>query len=82
MRGRAFSAAIGVAHVEFYRTERSIQFIITDRGEGFDWSPYFEISIDRLLDTHGRGIFMANTTSFDQLEYRGCGNQVVETVQL
>ena len=36
---------------------------------------------ERAYDTHGRGIAMANTLSFDPIEYRGKGNRVVTTLQ-
>jgi sigma-B regulation protein RsbU (phosphoserine phosphatase) len=37
---------------------------------------------DRAFDTHGRGIAMANKLSFDTIEYRGNGNQVIAVLQL
>ena len=66
--------------VEFERRENSIKFAILDQGEGFDWQKYLEISPDRALDSHGRGIAIANLISFDTIEYYGCGNEVRVTV--
>ena len=36
-----------------------------------------EMSPERAFDTHGRGIAMSRLLSFDALDYRGCGNEVV-----
>ena len=35
-----------------------------------------EICPERAFDSHGRGIAMANSISFDRIEYRGTGNKV------
>lgn len=74
--------AAKVAEVAFERSESSIRFVIRDRGPGFDWQRYLHVDPQRAFDTHGRGIAMANRLSFSHLEYRGCGNEVVGTVQL
>jgi DNA-binding response OmpR family regulator len=66
--------------VEFERRENSIMFAILDQGDGFEWQKYLELSPDRALDSHGRGIAMANSISFDKIEYRGNGNEVCVTV--
>ncbi|MEO5334913.1 MAG: response regulator [Magnetococcus sp. YQC-5] len=52
-------------------------FLIKDQGDGFDWGKYLTFDPRRATHTHGRGIAMANTISFDRLEYRGKGNEVV-----
>lgn len=52
-------------------------FEVSDEGAGFDWSPYMEMSPERAFDTHGRGIAMSRLVSFDKMEYRGAGNQVL-----
>jgi hypothetical protein len=44
---------------------------------GFDWQKYLEISPERAYDPNGRGIAMARMISFDSVEYRGLGNEVV-----
>jgi CheY-like chemotaxis protein len=69
------------AEVRFERENGEVRFIIRDRGDGFDWTRYFEIDPARAFDTHGRGILMARHFSFDSLEYRGCGNEVVATIR-
>lgn len=63
--------------VFFERREREICFTIRDDGPGFDWERYIEADPRRAFDTHGRGILIATRLSFDQLEYRGTGNEVV-----
>jgi len=65
-----------LATVEFERNENSIIFAIIDQGAGFEWQRYLELSPERALDSHGRGIAMANSISFDKIEYRGNGNEV------
>ncbi len=68
--------------VHFRRDSDCIRVTITDQGEGFDWRKYQEMDPERAFDTHGRGIAMSRMLSFDALEYRGCGNEVVATVAL
>ncbi len=66
--------------VEFNRTKNQQTFTIIDQGDGFSWQQYMEISPERALNSHGRGIAMAKTISFDSIEYRGKGNEVYVTV--
>jgi len=66
--------------VEFNRTKNQQAFTIIDQGEGFSWKEYMEISPERALNSHGRGIAMAKTISFDSIEYCGKGNEVYVTV--
>lgn len=70
------------AQVTFERTDDSIRFVIRDQGPGFDWKTYLHVDPQRAFDTHGRGIAIASRLSFSQLEYRGCGNEVVGTIRL
>jgi len=69
-----------LATVEFERNEDEIVFIIMDQGAGFEWANYLNPSPDRAFDSHGRGIAMARSISFDQIEFRGNGNEVSVTV--
>jgi hypothetical protein len=55
---------------------------IKDQGQGFDWRQYLQFSVERVTDPHGRGIATSKMVSFDQMEYQGCGNEVVCTVNL
>lgn len=68
------------ATVEFERNDNKIVFIILDQGDGFEWESYIDISPDRAFDSHGRGIAMARSISFDEIEFRGNGNEVSVTV--
>ena len=69
-----------VATVEFERKENIIEFIIADQGSGFEWKNYLALNPDRAFDSHGRGIAMAKSISFDQIEFRGNGNEVSVSV--
>jgi CheY-like chemotaxis protein/anti-sigma regulatory factor (Ser/Thr protein kinase) len=66
--------------VGLLRRDDRIELTISDDGAGFDWNPYLEIQPERVFDLHGRGIAMSRMTSFDTVEYRGSGNEVVLTV--
>lgn len=63
--------------VLFERDGQLARFTIRDEGPGFDSSRFLEIDPQRAFDTHGRGIAMARRLSFESLEYRGSGNEVV-----
>lgn len=65
------------ARLNIVRSAAGVQFVIRDEGKGFDWLPFIEMSPARAFDTHGRGIAMSKLLSFDRLEFRGCGNEVV-----
>ncbi len=69
-----------LVEVAFVRQETGVQITITDQGVGFDWQSYLTIDENRAFDSHGRGIAMAKLISFDAIEYRGVGNQVVCTL--
>lgn len=66
--------------VAFCRNDEGVSITIIDQGEGFDWRPYLDFSPERAFDVHGRGISVARMLSFDCLEYRGVGNEVIVTV--
>ena len=74
--------AAKTATLEFERTDKSVLFRIKDQGAGFDWARYVKVTPERACDTHGRGIVIAATLSFDHLEYRGPGNEACATVLL
>jgi len=63
--------------VTFERDDGEIRITIRDEGAGFDWRCYLEPDPKRVFDTHGRGIVIARRLTFDTLEYRGSGNEVV-----
>jgi len=63
--------------VRYRRNAHAVEVVITDEGEGFDWLRYMEMTPERAFDQHGRGIAMSRALSFDDIEYRGKGNEVV-----
>jgi len=64
------------ATLEFQRSNGEIKIIVKDQGSGFDWQPYLQMSADRAMHNHGRGIAMAGMLSFSRVEYQGNGNEV------
>lgn len=70
-----FASRMAILKIE--RLDGETRFTIRDQGTGFDWSRYLELSPERAFDTHGRGIAMAGMLSFDAIEYRGSGNEVI-----
>jgi CheY-like chemotaxis protein/anti-sigma regulatory factor (Ser/Thr protein kinase) len=74
--------ACKVVEVDYARVNGEILITITDQGEGFDWRPFMELSAERAFDTHGRGIAMSRLLSFDRLEYRGNGNEVLAVLNV
>jgi CheY-like chemotaxis protein len=59
-----------------------IRLTVSDEGEGFDCKKYMDISPERAFDPNGRGIAMSNMMSFDSLEYKGKGNQLLAIVKI
>lgn len=70
------------AEIRFHREAEWIHFRVEDRGPGFDWRDFLDISPERVFDSHGRGIAMARQLAFDNLRYEGTGNVVVASVKL
>jgi CheY-like chemotaxis protein len=70
------------ATVSFKRNNDALEFMITDQGNGFDWTKYLKIDPNRSLDPNGRGIAMACRNSFSKVEYQGMGNVVVATIMI
>ncbi len=68
--------------LRFESKNNELSFLIKDQGDGFDWGTYLEISPDRIFDNHGRGIAMARVQSFDYLEYRNGGREVLTKINL
>jgi anti-sigma regulatory factor (Ser/Thr protein kinase) len=67
--------------VQLKQTPEEIRFFIKDQGEGFDWKSYMEGNPFGSYVSHGFGIAMAKGGSFDHMEYRGCGNEVLVIVK-
>lgn len=57
-------------------TETALRVDVTDMGKGFDFEKYLTFSMERAMDTHGRGILMAKNLSFDELNYSLGGRRV------
>lgn len=68
--------------VRYNRQPDGIHVLIRDQGEGFDWQKYVDMDPARAFDSHGRGIAMSRMISFDDIEYRGCGNEVEVRVDI
>lgn len=68
--------------VQVERDDHEVRFVIRDQGHGFDWKRYIEIDPQRAFDNHGRGIAIARTLSFDAIEYRDLGNEVIARARL
>jgi DNA-binding response OmpR family regulator len=68
--------------VEFDRRPEEIAITIADQGPGFRWEKYLTISPERVFESHGRGIAMANLMSFSRLEYHAPGNRVTAHIAL
>lgn len=68
--------------INYTRLVDRITLHIKDEGEGFEWEKYLNISPERVTHSHGRGVALAKSTSFDQLEYLGKGNEVLCTRML
>jgi len=66
--------------VYFEKQIDKIYCVIKDQGEGFNWNHYLEFSPERATHSHGRGIAMANSIYFDNIEYFGKGNEVRVTI--
>jgi CheY-like chemotaxis protein len=65
------------AELEFTRkNEKTLQFIVRDQGQGFDWQNYLKMDPSRAFDSHGRGIALAHQLAFQTLNYQGHGNIV------
>lgn len=67
--------------VLFERLPGETRITVRDEGKGFDWRKYMDLDTARAFSAHGRGIVMARRLSFDSLEYRDPGNEVVCVVR-
>ncbi|MGO9547423.1 MAG: response regulator [Rhodomicrobium sp.] len=68
------------AYLSFEVSEDELRVRIKDQGRGFDWRPYMEISPERAIHPHGRGIATSKLMSFTSVQYIGSGNEVLCTV--
>lgn len=70
------------ASLTLERTDTEITITVIDEGEGFDWLDFSTFKPSHAVTPNGRGIMMAKKFSFDSVEYRGKGNEVVCRVSL
>lgn len=71
-----------VVKITFEKSTEALFLTIKDEGAGFNFKKYLNFDPRRSTDNHGRGIAFANSLSFDSLEYRGEGNEVVCSIKL
>jgi len=69
-----------IVRVDLYSASDRVWVHITDEGQGFDWKKYDDVPVEATPYMHGRGILTSKSLSFDALEYRGRGNEVVAIV--
>ena len=67
--------------VTFQRLPARLSFTISDMGQGFDWQQFQNSESVSLLESHGRGILIAQKLSFDSVHYQGKGNCVVASIE-
>lgn len=70
-----------MATARFRRIGKRLVFNITDQGKGFDWATYLEMSEERLMHNHGRGIAMSRNIAFSSLTYNAPGNSVEAVIE-
>jgi len=63
-------------NILFKKNHDNIILEITDQGNGFKWDDYLDVSAERGMDSHGRGIALSRLISFDSIEYSKAGNVV------
>ncbi len=68
--------------LSFEAGENLLRVHIKDEGLGFDWRPYMEICVDRTTQPNGRGIATSKLMPFTAVEYTGCGNEVICTLDM
>jgi two-component sensor histidine kinase len=70
-----------VVRVFFKCSGSQVRLKVQDEGKGFDFEKV--LNSDMPLDQpNGRGIHVARNLCFDTIEYQGCGNEVVATIDL
>lgn len=66
----------------FKKTRDTIVIKIRDQGKGFSWNKYETLGVNRVYNTHGRGIVLAKNLAFQSMTYQGNGNEVECIIQL
>lgn len=62
--------------VSFERCNSDLLVNIQDPGDGFDYTKFMTVEIDRIFDLHGRGIAIASMIFGEGIKYIGKGNAV------
>lgn len=68
--------------VNFSKNQHTMEVLIQDMGEGFDFEKYLVLDKERMFHSHGKGIMMAKNLYFDELLYEAPGNRVKITIKL
>lgn len=68
--------------IQITRSEEDVCIRIHDEGNGFQWQRFLKMDPARAAHPHGRGIAIAKTVSFDQLQFNDKGNEVIASCQL
>lgn len=68
------------ATVRVTRNTNALTVLVEDEGDGFDYKRYLDFDENRVFDSHGRGIAMAN--SMLNIRYLGKGNMVEVLIPL
>jgi hypothetical protein len=67
--------------VTLVKKDGEIVLSIKDCGNGFKWEDFMELQPKRADKPNGRGIMMAKMLSFNDIEYRNGGREVVCTLR-
>lgn len=62
--------------ITYKKLPHHILLNVKDQGQGFEYQQYLSFDVSRSCDNHGRGIAIANSLSFDKLEYIDGGHEV------
>ena len=68
--------------IKFERQPEALQFTIQDMGQGFNHTSYLDFSVERAMDSHGRGVMIANKLSFDELHYEDNGCTAIGRISI
>ena len=68
--------------LEYQVTDKEVEFIITDQGNGFDFTSIPDPTLPENVEkTHGRGIFLMNHLA-DEIDFENEGSKVKLTFYL
>lgn len=68
--------------VEFKKTPSEIRIKVTDQGNGFDWRKFKKLDHEHRYHVHGRGIPLAQSLVFENLQFSEKGNEVTCVIPL